>query len=362
MFQIRLGKRPPVGSRPGSFVLPEDAVRPKIRVITYSEQSLEEKEVTSYEEIRSLLSPDTQCWIDVQGMGDEDLLRGIQSIFDVHPLSMEDVIHVPQRPKVEAHNRQLLLITRMLQWKEKEAELAVEQVSIVVGPNAVITFQEKHGDVLEPVRQRIRNSQGLIRNSGPDYLAYALLDTIVDAYFPLLESLGDRIEALEESIMENPTPSALRTLNKYRQSILAIRRAVWPTREAVSELIRLDHEVIQDATRAYLRDTYDHCIQTVDIVESYREIAAGLMNTYLSVVSNRMNEIMKVLTIMASIFIPLTFLAGIYGMNFEFIPELKIKWAYFALLALMAVIAFGMLVYFRGKGWIGFQGPNETDD
>jgi magnesium transporter len=228
-------------------------------------------------------------------------------------------------------------------------------VSLVLGRRFLLTFQERLGDVLDPVRERIRQGIGPIRRAGPDYLAYAVIDAVIDGYYPILEQFGERLEALEDDVVLSPTPLLLRRIHHVKRELLDIRRAVWPQREAVSAVIRGDHELVGQEVRTYFRDVYDHCIQIMDVVETYRELAGGLMDVYLSSVSNRQNEVMKVLTVMASIFIPLTFLAGIYGMNFEHMPELHKRWAYPILLAVMAGVAGVMLLFFYRKGWLGSQ-------
>jgi len=349
-----------VGARPGALIVPEDSPRPRIRYIDYTADSLEDGEIDDVESLRAIHERESITWVDVQGLGDMNLLTRLGTIFDLHELLLADVAHVPQRPKLDAYEDKLLLVTRMV-WMTEAENLEREQVSLVMGPNYLLTFQEKYGDVLDPVRERLRVAKGLIRKAGADYLAYAVLDTIVDGYFPVLEKLGDELEALEERVLADPSPTTLRKVNATRNILLVLRRIVWPQREALNHVFRDHHDLVQDRTRPYFRDTFDHCTQAVELIEALRELTSGLQSTYLSVAGNRMNEIMKVLTIMASIFIPLTFLAGVYGMNFESMPELKLKWAYPALLVLMAVIVAGMVVYFRRRGWIGSPGRADEE-
>lgn len=346
-------RHPSVGARPGTLMIAEDALPPRIRMIDYTQEDVREQEVTDIELLRKALSDESVSWIDVQGFGDEDTIRRIGEIFSLHSLAIEDVVNVPHRPKAEAYSDQLLLITRMVQ-PAGPLNIDIEQVSIVLGKGYVITFQERYGDILDPVRNRLRGSNGqYFRSQGPDYLAYAILDTIIDGYYPVLEAMGDQLEELEDIIIVEPSSQALRKLNRTKNMLVNLRRCLWPQREAVNSLIRDSSPFITDLTRTYLRDTYDHCVQTTEVVETYREMVTGLTNTYLSAAANRTNEVMKVLTIMASIFIPLTFLAGIYGMNFDHMPELHVWWSYPAVLTAMLVLAGGMLVYFRRKGWIG---------
>ncbi|UCF34209.1 MAG: magnesium/cobalt transporter CorA [Phycisphaerales bacterium] len=356
MFRKR---HPPVGSRPGTLVINAHGRRPTIRVMKYDPEHLEEHKVSKVGELRNLLEENRICWIDVQGLGDEKVLRDLGELFSIHPLALEDVVNVPQRPKVEQFEKHTLYITRMARL-HNEAQIDMEQVSLFVGSNYVLTFQERHGDVFDPIRGRIRQSGPVLRKSGADYLAYALLDAVIDAYYPIMESLGEHLESLEVEIIARPRAAILQQIHRVKRELLAIRRSIWPQREAINTLIRDENPFFSDMVRLYLRDCYDHCVQIVDVIETYRELAGGLMDVYLSSVGNRQNEVMKVLTIMASIFIPLTFMAGIYGMNFENMPELHTRWGYPILLAVMVVTAVVMIVFFRRKGWIGLR-PQEHE-
>ncbi|GJM25580.1 MAG: magnesium transport protein CorA [Phycisphaerae bacterium] len=348
MFRKR---HPPVGSKPGTLMIHESAQPPSIRVMKFNLQNQEEHEDVGVSELTDLLDDDSVCWVDIQGLGDEAVLREIAEKFSIHLLALEDVVNVPQRPKVEYFDEHTLCITRMV--LSNHVGVRPEQVSMFLGKNFVLTFQEREGDVFDPVRQRIRAKGKIILSAGPSYLTYALLDAVIDGYYPLLEAFGEQLEALEDRIVASPKPEILREIHGVKRDMLTIRRALWPQREAVNALIRDENPLVTDGVRVYLRDCYDHCVQLMDGVETYRELAGGLMDVYLSCVGNRQNEVMKVLTIMATIFIPLTFLAGIYGMNFENMPELKTPWAYPLLLGSMLVIAIGMLVFFRRKGWLG---------
>ncbi len=344
-------RHPPAGSKPGTLVIHESSQAPVIRIMKYNPNHLEEREDVKVSELTGLLESNMTCWIDVQGLGDEGMLRDIAAQFELHPLALEAVVNVPQRPKVETYDKHTLCITRMVM--PNDIGMRPEQVSIFVGENYVLTFQERSGDVFDPIRKRIRNKGPIIMKEGPSYLSYALLDAIIDGYYPLLEKFGENLEALENRIVEEPTPDVLHEIHGIRRDLLTIRRSIWPQREAVNTLIRDENPMISETVRMYLRDCYDHCVQLMDGVETYRELSGGLMDVYLSSVGHRQNEVMKVLTVMASIFIPLTFLAGIYGMNFENMPELRARWAYPFLLAVMVVIAVGMIVFFRRKGWLG---------
>ncbi|MBN2291473.1 MAG: magnesium/cobalt transporter CorA [Pirellulales bacterium] len=345
-------KHPEVGARPGTLVIEDGAPPPKIRIMSFNRQQVEEQDVSDLETLREAHSEQTVTWIDVQGFGDEAAIRKIGEIFSLHPLTMENIINVPQRPKAESYDDQLLLIARMVTFDES-AGINVEQVSIVFGKNYVITFQERYGDVFDPIRERIRNPKGRMRQHGPSYLAYALFDTIIDAYYPVLENIGNYLEQLEDVVVRHPSPAVLLHLNQIKNRLVNLRRSMWPQREAVNSLISDSHPLIENEVLVYLRATYDHCIQTLEVMEMYREMVSGLMNTYQSAVSNRTNEVMKVLTIVATIFIPLTFLAGIYGMNFDNMPELHIWWAYPITWLIMIITAAGMILFFRRRGWIG---------
>jgi len=350
MFRKR---HPPVGSRPGTLMISEDSPPPRITLIDYTMDGLTEREIDRVEELRPYLASPSVTWIDVVGLGDERVLRELAALFDLHPLLIEDVVNVPQRPKSEPYDNLHLYVSRMLHMGD-EITVRPEQLSIILGRHFLLTFQERAGDVLEPVRTRIRQGKGLLRQAGPDYLAYAILDTVIDSYYPLLEAVGDRLEELETEVIENPTDATIATIYRLKRDLLAIRRAIWPQRDAINSIVRDDHDLFTDQVRVYLRDSYDHCVQVMDVLESYREMAGGLLDVYLSSVNNRMNEVMKVLTVMASIFIPLTFIAGVYGMNFEFMPELHKRYAYPMVWAIMLTVAGGMVWLFVRKGWIRF--------
>ena len=354
-------RHPPVGAKPGTLVIHAQAQRPVIRVMKYTPDQLGEHDVARVGELNDLLEENAVCWIDVQGLGDEKILREFADLFSIHPLALEDIVNVPQRPKVERFEKHTLCITRMALVCGETIER--EQVSLFLGSNYVLTFQERSGDVFDPVRNRIRQGGPVLRSAGPSYLAYALLDAVIDGYYPIMEMFGERFESLEDEIVANPRPAILHEIHQAKRDLLALRRAIWPQREAINALIRDENPLISDTVRVYLRDCYDHCVQIMDAIETYRELAGGLMDVYLSSVGNRQNEVMKVLTIMASIFIPLTFMAGIYGMNFENMPELRFGWGYPLLLAAMVVVAVGMVVYFKRKGWWAGQrpGPDERD-
>lgn len=348
MFKKRNAK---IGSAPGTLFIPKLAPEPRIKVIRYDLEGVIEEEIDDVEKLNKALIEGDITWIDIQGFGDKSVMHRIGEIFSLHPLILSDVVNVPQRPKADDYDEQLLIILRMVHgWNDGVVDS--EQVSIVVGKNYVITFQEKYGDVFDPVRKRIRSGKGIIRKHGPDYLAYAIADTIIDGYYPMLETIGEQLEGLEDDVVTDPKPELLRQLNQIKNQLVNLRRSIWPQREAMNSIVRGDHDAVTLSVQVYFRDTYDHCVQTSEVAEMYREMVTGLMNTYLSSISNRTNEVMKVLTIMASVFIPLTFVAGVYGMNFEHMPELHMKWAYPTVWAVMLGLSGGMFGYFWRKGWL----------
>jgi magnesium transporter len=291
-------------------------------------------------------------WVNVAGLHDVAVLERIGATMGFHPLVMEDIAHVGQRPKVEEYDDHLFVIVHMLRVEEEPFRIVDEQVSLVVGKGCLFSFQESPGDVWEPVRERIRSGRGQLRARGPDYLAYALIDALVDSYFHIVERLGERAEQLEAEVVDDPSPETMHRVHALKRELLVLWRSIWPLREMLGSFLRVECELITDTTKLYLRDVYDHSAQLIDTVEVLRDITSGMRDLYLSDMSQRSNEVMKVLTIMASIFIPLTFVVGIYGMNFDFMPELRMRWGYPVVLAGMAAVGLGMLWIFRRKGWL----------
>ena len=352
-------RKPPPGSAPGTLVPPEGAQPTRIHAICYGPTELNERSDVPLGDLEDLIESQPVAWIDVHGLADVETLRRIGTLFDLHPLALEDIVHVHQRPKVEFYDDHLILFTRMLHTGEA---LRGEQLVIVLAEGLVVTFQEQPGDCLEPVRERLRAGKGKIRSAGADYLAYAIFDAVIDSYFPLLEAFGERVEALETEVLTDPKPDSLTRIHGLKRELMELRRAVWPKREAVNELLRDGSALIGADIHVYFRDCYDHIVQLMEFSESYREIATGLSETYLSSVSTKMNEVMKVLTIIATIFIPLGFIAGVYGMNFDpavspyNMPELDWYLGYPLALGLMLAVAIGLVVYFRRKGWLGDRG------
>jgi magnesium transporter len=347
---------PPRGAPPGALAVPVHAVETRIRSICYDAETLDERSIEFLDELSALAEAEGRVtWIDVQGFANRDALERIGQVFGIHPLALADVVHVPQRPKAEMHDDRLLIVTQMAQLTEP-GQIEVEQVSLVLGPGWVVTFQERPGDVFEPVRERLRGATGRIRHMGADFLAYALLDAVIDGYFPVVEAIGGILEQLEDEVMAGPGAAALARIHATRRTLLHLHRVQWRQRDAVHTLLRDESFPFSEPVRIYLRDAHDHAFQTVDAIETYREMAVGLMDVYLSSASHRMNEVMKTLTVMASVFIPLTFVAGVYGMNFERMPELHWEWGYPAVWGFMLATGLGLLAWFRRRGWLGWAG------
>ncbi len=342
------------GLAPGTatYIGEEKHAPVEISIMDYDDASLKEKVVTSAEECFAFKDDPRVTWINVDGVHQVDLIESLGAHFDLHPLVVEDIVHTDQRPKLEDYEGTLFILLRMLRYDEARREIDEEQISLLVGPSWVISFQERKGDVFDPLRERIRSNKGRIRKLGADYLAYALIDAIVDHYFVVLEKLGDRVDALGEVLVTHPDSRSLGEIHHLKRELLFLRRSTWPLREVISALQRGESSLFQERTLIYLRDVYDHTIQVIDTMETLRDMTSGMLDLYLSSVSNRMNEVMKVLTIIATIFIPLTFIAGVYGMNFQHMPELHWRWGYFGALGVMGAVALGMLVYFRRKRWL----------
>ncbi len=346
------------GSIPGTLNIAQDAISPEIALIDYD--STQANLITNLppEACAEYLYTDSVSWFDIGGLGNEDFWQRIGTVFGLHPLLLEDIVNVPQRPKIEDYQDQLVIITKMVLPNLDGEGFCLEQVSFVVGQQYLLTVQEEpERDSFEPIRQRIRFKKGNIRTKGTDYLAYALWDAIIDGFFPLLEIYSQKIEDLENEVILNPSHSTQAKIYQIRRELLALRNGVWTQRNALNVLIRDKSPLISDETIIHLRDCYDHAVQIIDIIETYRELTSGLTDIYLSAVGNRMNEIMKLLTVISSIFIPLTFVAGIYGMNFDpeaspwNMPELNWYWGYPFFWVMMGGISTGMIYFFWQKGW-----------
>ncbi|KYK20528.1 magnesium transporter [Thermoplasmatales archaeon SG8-52-2] len=342
------------GLPPGSLVHvgEQRTEKVKISLIDYSIGKFEEKEVKNVEECFSLKRKPSVTWINVDGLHEIDVIDKLGKCFEIHPLILEDILNTDQRPKMEDFEKYIFFILKMLYINDKTQEIHSEQVSLILGKNFVISFQESIGDVFDAVRERIRKSKGRIRKMGSDYLVYSLIDAIVDNYFTILEKIGERVENIEQDVVVNPEPKLLQQIYNLKREMIYLRKSVWPLREVINGLLREESKLIKGSTHIYLRDLYDHTIQTIDTIETFRDMISGMLDIYMSSVSNKMNEIMKVLTIFAAIFIPLTFIAGIYGMNFQYMPELSIQWAYPAVWIAIIIVTVILLGYFKQKKWL----------
>jgi len=342
------------GLPPGTLIHIGEKITEKVKitVIDYDEKNFQEKEIKTIKECLPFKDKPNITWINIDGIHQVDIIGKIGEYFNLHPLVLEDILNTNQRPKMEDFEDYIFIVLKMLYYDEKDNEVKSEQVSLILGSNFVISFQEQEGDVFNYVRERIRSEKGRIRKMKADYLVYSLLDAIVDNYFVILEKIGEKIEEIEEKLITNPTPQTLQTIHNLKREMISLRRSVWPLRELISGLERTESSLIKKTTSIYLRDVYDHTIQVIDTIESLRDMVSGMLDTYLSSISNRMNEVMKVLTIIATIFIPLTFIAGIYGMNFQYMPELGWRGGYFGVLLVMLIVCVGMGIYFKKKKWI----------
>lgn len=340
------------GKPPGTivFIGKKRQETPGIKVIDYNQQRITEKEAKTPEECFSYMKKPTSTWINVTGVHDTSVIEKLGRFFGIHPLTMEDMVNTNQRPKMEDYDEYLFLVLRMISYENDNLE--TEQVSIALGKRFLISFQEREGDVFNSLRERIRKGGTKIRKMGNDFLAYSIMDSIVDSYFSSLEAIGERIESMEEVLMKSPGPDVLKEIHKLKRELIILRKSVWPLREVISSLQRTESSLMGKQMGMYLRDLYDHTIQVIDTIETYRDMVSGMLDIYLSSVSNRMNEVMKVLTIFASIFIPLTFVAGIYGMNFRYMPELEWEWGYPMVWLVITGMIITMLAYFRRKGWL----------
>ena len=352
----RTKRRTPPGAAPGTLIADPMAAQTSIDMIGYGKDQFVERQGVSINDICAMKGTVPGMWINVYGLADIERVRALGDIFGLHSLALEDVVNVHQRPKAEEYENHVFVVMRMILASD---HVETEQVSMFVGNDFILTFQERSGDCFEPVRERLRHHKGRIRDLGTDYLAYALIDAIIDAYFPVLENYGERLEDLEDAVVAQPSPELIAQVHTMKRDLLSLRRAIWPHREMINMLIRDETRLVTDQTRLYIRDCYDHTIQLMDIVETYREIASGLVDVYLSSMSTRLNDIMKVLTIIATIFMPLSFIASLYGMNFDRttspwnMPELGWRYGYPFALAVMAISAAGLVYYFWKQRWLG---------
>jgi magnesium transporter len=324
----------------------------KITIMDYDESQFREKEAKSFDECFPYKGRPTVTWINIDGIHQVETLEKLGECFELHPLTLEDILNTDQRPKIEDFGDYMYIVLQMFSYDDRNNEIITEQVSLILGRNFVLSFQENIGDVFNQIRERIRSGKGKIRKMGADYLVYALLDAIVDNYFIILEKIGEQIEFIEERLIINPASETLNNIHKLKREMLFLRKSVWPLREVISGMERGESSLIKGTTKIYLRDVYDHNIQIIDTIETLRDMLSGMLDIYLTSISNRLNAVMKVLTIIATIFMPLTFLAGIYGMNFKYMPELEWKWGYPLILLVMSTIGISMLFYFKRKKWL----------
>lgn len=343
-----------IGMPPGSLIYVGDG-KPSdttVSLMDYTEKDVVEKVGVTLEECLPLRDSPSVTWLNFSGLANVENIRQLGEVFGLHPLVMEDILHVGQRPKLELYDKYVYLVVKMIYRGENGKDISYEQLSLVLGKNYVLSFQEREGDVFNNIRERIRNNKGRLRKSGADYLVYSLLDSVVDNYFPALEKVGDRVEDIEERLTGNPEHEVLQDIYRLKREVLFLRKSIWPIREVLAALMRQDTDLVTSNTITYLRDVYDHSIQVMDVVETYSDMLSELLDVYISSVSNRMNEIMKTLTILSTIFLPLTFIVGLYGMNFKYMPELQNDMAYPLVLIGMTGVSVLMLYYFRRKGWL----------
>jgi len=341
------------GLPPGTvvFVGEKKVEEIRITIIDYDENQYEEREIKNIEDCFHYKDTPSISWINIDGVHQVEVIEKLGAHFVLHPLLQEDVVNTHQRPKFDEFEDHLFIVLRMFFFNEEENELEGEQISLIVGAKFVISFQERQGDVFEQVRERLRNGKGRIRKKGSDYLAYSLIDAIVDSYYNILERLGENIESLQELLVVEPKREDLQIIQHLKRDMLFFRKSVWPLREVVSGLAKSESTLVKEDVLVYVRDVYDHVIQAIDTIETFRDMLSAMMDIYLSSLSNRMNEVMKVLTIIATIFIPMTFLAGVYGMNFKFMPELEWKYAYLFFWIVVLGVLIGMVAWFKKKKW-----------
>ena len=342
------------GLPPGSLVHIGEKKTESVRItaIEYDETRWQEKEVATIEECFPVKGEPTITWIHIRGVHQIAPIEEIGKRLNLHPLLLEDIVNTEQRPKLEEYGDYIFVTSKTLHYEERGDAVQAEQISIIFGSHVVVSFEEHERDEFSSIRERLRNGKGRIRKMGADYLVYALMDTIVDDYFVVLERLGERIEFLEGELISTPTPKTVRILHNLKREMILLRKSVWPLREVISGMERGESPLIKEATLVYLRDVYDHTIRVIDTVETFRDLLSGMLDIYLSSISNRMNEVIKVLTIITTIFIPMSFIAGVFGMNFKYMPELEWRFGYPLALAIMCAIGVAMLLYFRKKRWL----------
>ena len=354
-------RRPPPGSHPGAFVLPEHTCETTIRALNYSEGRSEEIVLGSSTELQAAANLPGVTWIAIEGLGDGSVLHWLRDVLGVHPLAVADLANLGQRPKFEDYGDRDLVISQLVVADDDE-DVAIEQVSIIVGPGWLVTVLERPRPVFDPIRERIRSGTATVCRMQEDFLAYSLLDAVIDSYFPLVEQLGEVLNDIEDDVTDRPNQHALNQLHAVRRTLLSIHRIMWRQRDAISQIMRDERSPFGDSVRVYLRDLLDHAMQVLDSIETFREIGVGLSDLYYSSVSNRLNEVMRTLTVISTIFIPLTFLVGVYGMNFDNMPELRTRWGYFVVWGVMLAIAGALLWGVKQRGWLERTGRPTRDE
>ncbi|MEP0814493.1 MAG: magnesium/cobalt transporter CorA [bacterium] len=358
LHKFEIERRHAPGTAPGTLSVDPEARPTTISVIAYSPDAFIEEKIEDASRIEELRAEFPVIWVDIAGLADHDKLVAVARIFGLHGLALEDVVHTHQRSKAEDYGDHLFVVARMIKLHPEHHEVETEQLSVFVGESFVVTFQEEIGDCFDPIREMLRHGRGKLRGLKADYLAYSLVDAVIDGYFPVLEHIGEELEELEDETLHKPDTTTIADINHVKRSLVTIRRAVWPLREVVNVLLRDPTDIFGEETRLHMRDCYDHAVGIIDLVESYREVSSGLIDMYLSSVSNRMNEIMKVLTMIATIFIPITFIAGIYGMNFDTeaspynMPELGLKYGYLFFWGAILLVSVLMVAFFKRKKWL----------
>ncbi|NNJ96831.1 MAG: magnesium/cobalt transporter CorA [Gammaproteobacteria bacterium] len=342
------------GMSPGTLVHVGSVhdIEPAMWLIDYSKDNVEKRAIASVDDIRHHIDSDTVTWLTIEGLSNVTLIESVGQLLNIHPLVLEDILNTHQRPKFEEHDSYLYIVLKRLSLESGHFAVNYEQISILVRDNFVVTFKENNDEIFTPLQQRLMNGKWRIRNQGADYLTYTILDTIVDGMFIILDSIDENIESTEETLLSNPTTESLATIQRLKRELIYIRKAISPLRDLLSAIPRTDSSIIGEKTHLYFSDVHDHVLRITESIDSHRDMLTGLLDIYISSVSNRMNEIMKVLTVFASIFIPLTFIAGIYGMNFEYMPELSWRWAYPALWLLFVLIPIALIIYFKRKKWL----------
>jgi magnesium transporter len=347
-------RRVKVGLPPGTLLPTGEprVERTTLTLLEYNAQRVEERVLPDAEACRALTDASAVHWLNIEGLHDTDVIQRVGDIFGLHPLVLEDIVTSGQRPRMEDYGDYVFIVVKMLYRNDTDRQIVTEQLSIILGPFGVLTFQEVPGDVFDPIRERIRAAKGRVRGAGPDYLAYRLLDAVIDNYFIILEDVNDRVESIQDRVADKPEHAIIHDIHQLKRDMIFLRKSLWPVREVVGGLQKCDSALVAPSTEIFLRDAYEHTIQVIDMIETMRDTLASALDIYLSSMSNHMNEIMRVLTVMSTFFIPLTFIVGIYGMNFKHMPELEWRLGYAGVWAVMLATTIGLLVFFRRKKWL----------